>query len=111
MRLTAPAVLHACALGALSYAFSPEDDRGRVYMAVKKAREKAQPKFEEELRRGLGDFVAISPDLDGVDVRVYVYLSGRLNFSEPVHVPQIEMATMLGRQQTHISRALHNLVA
>jgi predicted transcriptional regulator len=28
-----------------------------------------------------------------------------------VHVPQIEMATMLGRRQTHISRALRNLVA
>ncbi|HEY1759419.1 MAG TPA: hypothetical protein VGG72_28865 [Bryobacteraceae bacterium] len=80
-------------------------------MALKKAREKAQSKSAEELRQGLGDFVAMSPNLDGVDVRVYVYLCGRLNFNEPVHVPQIEMATMLGRQQTHISRSLRNLVA
>lgn len=80
-------------------------------MAVKKAREKAQTKSEEELRQELNAFVAISRDLDGVDVRVYVYMSARLNFNEPVHVPQIEMATMLGRQQTHISRALRNLVA
>jgi len=106
-----PAVLHAVAVRALSYAFSPKDDRGRVYMAVKTARKKAKVTSEEALRIGLGDFVAMSPDLDGVDVRVYVYLSGRCNFHEPVHVPQIEMAAMLGRQQTHISRALRNLVA
>jgi hypothetical protein len=93
------------------YAFSPKDDRGRVYMAVKKAKERAQPKSEEELRQGLNEFVAISRELDGVDVRVYLYMSIRLNFKEPVHVPQIELATMLGRLQTHISRSLRSLVA
>jgi len=80
-------------------------------MATKRAKERAQPKSEEELRQGLNAFVATSRDLDGVDVRVYVYMSARLNFREPVHVAQIEMATMLERQQTHISRALRNLVA
>ena len=80
-------------------------------MAMKTAREKKRLKTEEELRQGLADFVSISPNLDGVDVRVYVYLSFRLNFTEPVHVPQVEMATMLGRLQTHISRSLRNLVA
>jgi predicted transcriptional regulator len=80
-------------------------------MAVKKAKERSQSKSEEELLQGLNEFVAISRDLDGVDVRVYLYMSARLNFKEPVHVPQIEMATMLGRRQTHISRALRNLVA
>lgn len=80
-------------------------------MAVKGARVKAQSRSEEDLRRGLADFVAVCPDLDGVDVRVYVYLSGRLNFKEPLHVPQIEMAVTLGRQQTHISRSLRKLVA
>ena len=80
-------------------------------MAMKKAREKAPPKSEEELRLGLSRFVAMSPYLDGVDLRVFAYLFCALNFREPVHVPQIEMATMLGRQQTHISRALRNLIA
>jgi len=78
-------------------------------MAVKKAKEKAL-KSEEELRRDVGDFVAMNPVLDGVDIRVFVYLSGRVNFTEPVHVPQIEMAIALGRQQTHISRSLRKLV-
>jgi predicted transcriptional regulator len=80
-------------------------------MAVKKAKEKAQPKAEEELRRELSDFVVMSPDLDGVDVRVFFYLASRLNFRDPVHVPQIELAVTLNKQQTHISRSLRTLVA
>jgi CRP-like cAMP-binding protein len=80
-------------------------------MATNKARQRTQSTSEEELRQGLNEFVAFSRELDGVDLRVYLYTSGRVNFTEPVHLPQVEMATMLGRRQTHISRALRNLVA
>jgi predicted transcriptional regulator len=79
-------------------------------MAVKKVRVLQDLRTEAELRQVLDAFVATSRELDGVDVRVYLYMSGRLNFEEPVHVPQIEMSVMLDRRQTHISRALRNLV-
>lgn len=80
-------------------------------MAVKTAKEKKRLKTEEQLRQGLNEFVVFSNDLDGVDVRVYLYLSALLNFETPVHVPQIQMATLMGRQQTHISRSLRKLVS
>jgi predicted transcriptional regulator len=80
-------------------------------MAVHKLAKPKSAPTEAQLRQGLDAFVAVSRELDGVDVRVYLYVSGRLNFDEPVHVPQIEMAAILGRRQTHISRALRNLVA
>lgn len=79
-------------------------------MAVQKAKKKAQSKPEEELRQGLGDFVSICPELDGVDVRMFLYLFTRLKFTEFVHVPQIEMAVMLGKRQGHVSRSLKKLV-
>ena len=62
---------------------------------------------------GSGDvafLVATSPDLDGVDLRVYLYLSAKLNFETPVHVPQVHLASVLERQKTHISRSLRKLV-
>jgi predicted transcriptional regulator len=79
-------------------------------MAVKAAKEKQQRKSDAELLQGLSDLVAKSPDLDGVDLRVYVYLFCKLNFLEPVHVPQIEMAMELNKLQTHISRSLRKLI-
>ncbi len=49
-------------------------------------------------------------NLDGVDLRVFLYLSNRLGFEGFVCVPQIELATMLGRRKEHISRAIRRLV-
>jgi predicted transcriptional regulator len=79
-------------------------------MAVKRSGKESSPQSEAELRQRIDAYVAMSRDLDGVDVRTYLYMSGKLNFDEPVHVPQIEMSVMLRRRQTHISRALKNLV-
>jgi predicted transcriptional regulator len=45
-----------------------------------------------------------------MDLRVFLYMSQRLNFEKPVHVPQMEIATVLGKQRTHVSRALRRLV-
>jgi predicted transcriptional regulator len=79
-------------------------------MVVKAARGKQQSKSEEELRLGLADFVSICSEIDGNDVRLYVFLSNRLNFTQPVHVPQIQMAALLGKRQNHISRSLKKLM-
>jgi predicted transcriptional regulator len=80
-------------------------------MAVKRASEKAQHrKPDDVLRQELNEYVAARTDLDGVDVRVFLYLSGLLNFERFVPVPQIQIATVLGRQKTHISRAIRSLV-
>jgi predicted transcriptional regulator len=79
-------------------------------MAVRKTTAKKGHATEHELRQGLNEYVSTSLDLDGVDLRVYLYLSARLDFESPAHVPQIEIAEALGRQKTHISRAVRNLV-
>jgi predicted transcriptional regulator len=79
-------------------------------MAVKEGRQKQQQKSDAELREGLADFIAICTKIDGNDVRLYVFLSNRLNFTEPVFVPQVQMVAMLGKHQAHISRSLKKLV-
>jgi predicted transcriptional regulator len=65
---------------------------------------------EEAARRRLNEAVAMNLDLEGMDLRVFLYMSARLNFEKPVHVPQMEIAALLGKQRTHISRALRRLV-
>ena len=65
---------------------------------------------EETARRRLNEAVAKNLDLEGMDLRVFLCISARLNFEKPVHVPQMEIAALLGKQRTHISRALRRLV-
>jgi predicted transcriptional regulator len=73
-------------------------------MAVKKIVRPA-----ESIGQRLQQFVAAHPDLDGVDVRIYVYLSSLLNFDEYLHVRQITVALFLKRNKTHISRSFKKL--
>jgi hypothetical protein len=80
-------------------------------MAVKGASEKVKhPKPDNVLRQELNEYVAACADLDGVGVRVFLYLCGLLDFEKFVAVPQVQIATVLGRQKTHISRAIRSLV-
>ena len=80
-------------------------------MAVKTADKKdRQDRTDDVKRQELNEFVATSPNLDGVDVRVYLYLSALLNFREFLLVPQVQMASTLQRQKTHISRSIRKLV-
>jgi predicted transcriptional regulator len=74
------------------------------------ARKHRQERTDDVKRQELNEFVATTPSLDGVDVRVYLYLSALLNFTEFIHVPQIQMADTLQRQKTHISRSIRKLV-
>jgi DNA-binding Lrp family transcriptional regulator len=53
--------------------------------------------------------LAMDKDLDGVDLRVFMYLSSSLNFREPLEVSQREIADVLERRQEHISRSMRKL--
>lgn len=75
-------------------------------MAVKRAAAETQ----EQIRDRVNQAVAMDPDLDGVDVRVYLYLSAKLNFESLTYHPQLELAIALGRRKEHISRAIRRLV-
>jgi hypothetical protein len=63
----------------------------------------------EEIRTRVCQSVAMDPDLDGVDLRVFLYLCTVLNFDEPLHHSQLELALCLGRRKEHISRAIRRL--
>jgi CRP-like cAMP-binding protein len=53
--------------------------------------------------------LAIDPDLDGVDFRVFLYLFSRLDFDMSMRVPQVEIAQALGKRTEHISRSIRRL--
>ena len=63
----------------------------------------------EQIRNKIIDRVVVHPDLDGMDIRVFLYLMVRLNFHDFIHVPQIEISVALNKQKTHISRAVRHL--
>ena len=65
---------------------------------------------EEQLRREWAAFVPLCPGLDGNALRLLFYLQSRLNFSEPVRVTQVELVSLLGWHQSHISRSLKRLM-
>ena len=52
----------------------------------------------------------MDPDLDGVDIRVFVYLSEKLSFESLTYHPQLELSVALGRRKEHISRAIRRLI-
>jgi predicted transcriptional regulator len=80
-------------------------------MASKTGKSQARHRKTDDVRRQeLNEFVASSDRLDGVDVRVFLYLSGMLNFHEPVAVPQMQIAEILQRRKPHISRSIKNLI-
>jgi predicted transcriptional regulator len=53
--------------------------------------------------------LALEQDLDGVDLRVFLYLFARLDFTSFTQVPQVEIAEALGRRKQHVSRSLAKL--
>jgi predicted transcriptional regulator len=73
-------------------------------MAVRKA-----DKTYEQIRNRINESLAIDTELDGVDLRVFLYLSARVGFEEFVHVPQTELAAALERRKEHISRSIRKL--
>jgi phage regulator Rha-like protein len=48
-------------------------------------------------------------DLDGVDLRVFLYLFTCLDFKEYTLVEQRKIASVLGRRREHISRSIRKL--
>lgn len=53
--------------------------------------------------------LAIDTELDGVDLRVFLYLTSCLDFENFLQVPQLEIAEVLGRRKEHISRSMAKL--
>lgn len=66
-------------------------------------------KNTEDIRTRICRAVAADAELDGVDLRVFLYLNMSLNFEKPVHQSQVELAVVLGKRQEHISRAIRRL--
>ena len=61
--------------------------------------------------RGMIGKLALEQDLDGVDLRVFLYLFPRLGFREYTLIEQREIAAALGRRKEHISRSIRKLKA
>jgi phage regulator Rha-like protein len=55
--------------------------------------------------------LALEQDLDGVDLRVFLWLFARLDFREYTLIEQREIAEALGRRKEHISRSVRKLKA
>jgi CRP-like cAMP-binding protein len=55
--------------------------------------------------------LAIDTELDGVDLRVFLYLTSSLDFENFLQVRQLEIAEALGRRKEHISRSMAKLKA
>jgi hypothetical protein len=53
--------------------------------------------------------LAMDPHLNGVDLRVFLYLASHLDFENATVVPQLEIARALGRHKEHISRSIRKL--
>jgi hypothetical protein len=71
----------------------------------------AKDKIEthERIRRIMYESLATNLAMDGVDLRVFLYLCARLDFEKNLHVPQIEMSVALDRRKPHISRSMKKL--
>jgi hypothetical protein len=72
-----------------------------------------KPNFE---RVGFGKKVraihrklAIDTEFDGVDLRVFLYLTSCLDFENFLQAPRLEIAKTLGRRKEHISRSMAKL--
>jgi hypothetical protein len=64
-------------------------------------------KKAREIHRAL----ATDTELDGVDLRVFLYLTGCLDFESYLPAPQAEIAEALGRRKEHITRSMAKLKA
>ena len=61
----------------------------------------------QEIHRAL----AMDTELDGVDLRVFLYLTSCLDFENFLQAPQLEIAEALGRRKEHITRSMAKLKA
>ena len=61
-----------------------------------------------DVRRIIGA-LSLDAELDGVDLRVYLYLFSRLDFNTFIPVPQTEIGEALGRRREHVSRSIRKL--
>jgi DNA-binding Lrp family transcriptional regulator len=61
--------------------------------------------------RGMVRKLALESDLDGVDLRVFLYLFARLDFKLYTLIEQREIAETLGRRKEHVSRSIRKLKA
>jgi hypothetical protein len=61
--------------------------------------------------RGMIRKLAMEGDLDGVDLRVFLYLFARLDFKLYTLIEQHQIADALGRRKEHISRSIRKLKA
>jgi hypothetical protein len=59
--------------------------------------------------RALHRALAVDTELDGVDLRVFLYLFSRLDFENYMRVSQLEIAEVLERRKEHISRSMKKL--
>jgi hypothetical protein len=59
--------------------------------------------------RGMIHKLALEQDLDGVDLRVFLYLYARLDFKVYTLIEQREISDALGRRKEHISRSIRKL--
>jgi CRP-like cAMP-binding protein len=55
--------------------------------------------------------LAMDTELDGVDLRVFLYLTASLDFENFLQVPQLQIAEALGRRKEHITRSMGKLKA
>jgi phage regulator Rha-like protein len=55
--------------------------------------------------------LALEEELDGVDLRVFLYLFSKLDFKTFIPVPQMEIAEALGKHKEHVSRSIKKLKA
>jgi predicted transcriptional regulator len=53
--------------------------------------------------------LALDEDLDGVDLRVFLFLFSRLDFENYIRLEQREIAEALNRRKEHISRSIRKL--
>lgn len=59
--------------------------------------------------RAMHRALAVDTELDGVDLRVFLYLFSRLDFENYMRVSQLEIAEVLERRKEHISRSMRKL--
>jgi DNA-binding transcriptional ArsR family regulator len=58
-------------------------------------------------------FIRLASDrtLKGEQLRVLMYLIGKLDFENWIHVPQVEIADVLGMRASHVSRTIAALTS
>lgn len=66
---------------------------------------------QKKVGTSLHKAVALQEGLSGVDLRVFLYLTARLDFGNFQEIPQSEIANALGRRKEHITRAMARLKA